>query len=58
MRVVGKAFPRSDRSPAIIPVRAAKLAVALAERSDWRLGTVERVKSGFYFSEAMEFAPR
>ena len=37
MRVVGKAFPRSDRSPAIIPVRAAKLAAALAERSDWRL---------------------
>ena len=58
MRVVGKAFPRSDRSPAIIPVRAAKLTAELAERSDWRLATVERVKSGFYFSEAMEFAPK
>ncbi len=58
MHLVGKAFPRSDRSPAIAPVSAARLARELAPRTDWRLAPVERVRSGFYISEALELAPR
>ncbi len=58
MHLAGKAFPRADRSPAIVPVRAAALAAALAPLSDWHLEPFERIKSGFYISEAMEFAPR
>jgi magnesium-protoporphyrin O-methyltransferase len=57
MHVVGKAFPRGDRSPAIVPVRAARLAEELAPLSDWRLTPVERVRSGFYISEALELLP-
>jgi magnesium-protoporphyrin O-methyltransferase len=57
MHVVGKAFPRSDRSPAIVPISAARLKAALAPVSDWRLATVERVRSGFYISEALELLP-
>jgi magnesium-protoporphyrin O-methyltransferase len=58
MHLVGKAFPRSDRSPAIVPVSAARLAAELAPRTDWRLAPVERVSSGFYISEALELLPR
>ncbi len=58
MHLVGKAFPRSDRSPAIVPVSAARLAAELAPRTGWRLAPVERVTSGFYISEALELMPR
>jgi len=57
MHLAGKAFPRADRSPAIVPVSAARLARELAPRCGWRLGRVERVTSGFYISEALELAP-
>lgn len=57
MHLVGRAFPRSDRSPAIVPVRAARLARALAPLSDWRLAPVERISSGFYISQALELRP-
>jgi magnesium-protoporphyrin O-methyltransferase len=57
MHAVGKAFPRSDRSPAIVPVSAARLAKELARACDWTLAPVERVRSGFYISEAMELRP-
>lgn len=58
MRIAGKAFPRSDRSPAIIPVRETRLRTALEPLTDWRLVPVERVTSGFYFSQAMEITPQ
>lgn len=58
MHFVGRAFPRSDRSPAIAPVGAARLARELAPLCPWRLASVERVRSGFYISEAMELVPR
>lgn len=60
MWAAGKLFPRSDRSPAIQPVKAAALArralrdPALAE---WRIAVQERVTSGFYISEALEARP-
>ncbi|WP_299286794.1 magnesium protoporphyrin IX methyltransferase [uncultured Tateyamaria sp.] len=55
MWYAGKAFPRSDRSPVMIPhahptlARAAKAAGVRAT-----LRPVDRVTSGFYISEAME----
>jgi len=57
MHLAGKAFPRSDRSPAIVPVSAARLRRALAPLADWRLTPVTRITSGFYISEALELAP-
>jgi len=61
MHRVGKLFPRSDRSPAIVPLRPDQLVDAingsLALR-DWQVGRTERVKSGFYTSQAMELVRR
>jgi magnesium-protoporphyrin O-methyltransferase len=56
MHFVGKAFPRSDRSPAIVPTTVDRLAAALAPLSDWRLRPLGRIRSGFYISEAVELA--
>lgn len=50
MWYAGKAFPRSDRSPVMVPHASAKLA---ADTRGIRLG---RVSVGFYISEAMEVA--
>ena len=57
MHKVGKIFPRGDRSPAIVPVRAAWLCKALTEApvlAGWRVGRTERVSRGFYISQALE----
>jgi magnesium-protoporphyrin O-methyltransferase len=57
MLAAGALFPRSDRSPDIRPVSEAGLGRALAARgdmTDWALRSHGRIKSGFYFSEAME----
>lgn len=48
MNVVGKAFPRSDRSPAIAPIREAVLRRALVG------ARTQRVSAGFYTSQALE----
>ncbi len=45
---VGKTFPRSDRSPAIAPVREALLLKSLV------VSRSQRISSGFYTSHAME----
>jgi magnesium-protoporphyrin O-methyltransferase len=61
MHAAGKAFPKSDRSPAIEPVTEAKLrgligaAPALAGFTPHR---TQRVAKGFYISQAMELARR
>jgi magnesium-protoporphyrin O-methyltransferase len=61
MHAAGKAFPRSDRSPAIEPVTEAKLrgligaAPALAGFTPHR---TRRVAKGFYISQAMELTRR
>ena len=54
MQFVGKAFPRGDRSPAILPVSEARLAqdIALA-LPEWKIDFTQRVSSGFYKSQAM-----
>ena len=57
MRTVGRAFPRADRAPSIVPVAEQPLRVALAgapELSAWRQGRSQRIASGFYTSQAME----
>ena len=48
---VGKLFPRSDRSPTMIPHVTSKIANA----TSGSLREVERVSSGFYISQALEF---
>ncbi|MFZ9314085.1 MAG: magnesium protoporphyrin IX methyltransferase [Burkholderiaceae bacterium] len=57
MMMVGKWFPRADRSPAIVPVRFERLC-RLLRASDalagWQLGRRQRVSRGFYTSEALE----
>ena len=50
----GKLFPRSDRSPVMIPHSAKELAASL---STGTLDDIERVTSGFYISHALEYRP-
>jgi magnesium-protoporphyrin O-methyltransferase len=54
MHILGKAFPRSDRSPAIKPVSLARLShdIAIA-MPNWTIDFTQRVSSGFYKSQAM-----
>jgi magnesium-protoporphyrin O-methyltransferase len=57
MHVVGKLFPRSDRSPAIVPVAHAKIARLIAAEpafAGFAVGRTHRVASGFYTSQALE----
>lgn len=58
MHRVGKLFPRSDRSPAIVPVVEDDLRARLACLAEWRIGRTHRVSSGFYTSQAMELVRR
>lgn len=56
---VGKLFPRSDRSPVMIPHNTAKLASDLRIAGvRGRLAEVERVTSGFYISQCLRFGGR
>jgi len=49
----GKLFPRSDRSPVMIPHAFTRL----RDLSGPGLGRVERVSRGFYISECLEYRP-
>lgn len=60
MHVVGRAFPRGDRAPAIEPVTKAELmrhADIQPRLSRWSLARSQRVTGGFYISEACAFLP-
>ncbi|TCO73560.1 magnesium protoporphyrin IX methyltransferase [Rhodovulum euryhalinum] len=58
MHVAGKLFPRSDRSPRIIPHSEARIANALRKAGvKGHLRPVLRVAKGFYISQAMELEP-
>jgi magnesium-protoporphyrin O-methyltransferase len=58
MWYAGKAFPRSDRSPVMIPHAHPALAAAAKAKGVRRmLRPVDRITSGFYISEAMELRP-
>lgn len=58
MHKVGKVFPRSDRSPAIVPVAEKRLRERLAALTEWRVARSHRVSSGFYKSHAFELVKR
>ena len=58
MHRVGKFFPRSDRSPAIVPVNEQRLRERLAGLAEWRVARSHRVSSGFYTSHAFELVKR
>lgn len=58
MWTVGQLFPRSDRSPAIVPHSDRAIRTALDEAGmAGALTRVGRVARGFYISQAMEFHP-
>ncbi|GFE49439.1 magnesium protoporphyrin IX methyltransferase [Roseobacter cerasinus] len=58
MWYAGKLFPRSDRSPVMVPHAHQPLAqAARAEGVSGLIRPVERVTSGFYISQAMEVRP-
>ena len=57
MHMVGKIFPRSDRSPRIVPHATDSLHNAIRHHQrlgGWRLGRDSRIASGFYISHAQE----
>ncbi len=57
MHTVGRAFPRSDRAPSIVPVEAQRLHRAITEApelTEFSVGRSQRIKSGFYTSQALE----
>ncbi|MDF8334439.1 magnesium protoporphyrin IX methyltransferase [Novosphingobium cyanobacteriorum] len=58
MHAVGKAFPRSNRSPAIVPIAENALRERLARLSGWRVSRSGRISSGFYISHGMELVRR
>lgn len=56
MRAVGKLFPRSDRSPSIVPVSESAFRKALAEVPEldsWGMVGTRLIESGFYRSMAI-----
>lgn len=57
-RAVGQFFPKSDRSPSIIPVGHGYLKARLSRIERARLGRDARVSSGFYTSHAQEVLTR
>lgn len=55
---VGRLFPRSDKAPWLEPMAKEKLLRMMKDDevlSSWELGRTERVSSGFYKSQAMEW---
>jgi magnesium-protoporphyrin O-methyltransferase len=61
MHAAGRAFPRANRAPSIVPVAERALWKALDEHPDlrdWIRGRSERIKSGFYTSQACELRHR
>ena len=55
---VGRLFPRGDRAPWLEPMaeeRIARLRKAHGALDDWRCVRTQRVSSGFYKSQAMEW---
>jgi magnesium-protoporphyrin O-methyltransferase len=57
MHAVGRLFPRGDRAPAIEPVAESRLRARIARTpalAGWRAGRTQRVKRGFYTSQAIE----
>ena len=59
MYQAGKLFPRSDRSPRLVPLGEEQLRARLArDLPEWRVARSERVSSGVYISHAIELVRR
>ena len=57
MHMAGRAFPRGDRAPSIVPVGEGDLRARIAadvRLAGWRIGRTARVMTGFYKSQAFE----
>jgi magnesium-protoporphyrin O-methyltransferase len=57
MHLAGRAFPRRDRAPAIVPVGMTRLRKKIASEpllSNWHIARTARVMTGFYKSQALE----
>jgi len=53
----GQLFPRADRSPTMVPQSVSALTTALRDRdAGGRLIPLGRISSGFYISQALEYA--
>jgi magnesium-protoporphyrin O-methyltransferase len=50
---MGKAFPRADRSPTMVP----HAFDTLSKATGGRLAQIDRVSRGFYISECLEYRP-
>ena len=55
MWYAGKAFPKSDRSPTMIPHGPSRLRQTVSDIG--QLNDLGRINSGFYISQALEFRP-
>jgi magnesium-protoporphyrin O-methyltransferase len=58
MHAVGKFFPRGDRAPSIVPVAEHTLTQLLAAEpamAGWQRAGTQRIASGFYTSQAMQW---
>ena len=56
---VGRLFPRGNRAPWLEPMAAEKIAALMAAHpglAGWQSGRTQRVSSGFYQSQAMEWS--
>jgi magnesium-protoporphyrin O-methyltransferase len=61
MLVVGRLFPRSDRSPAVEPIGAKSIVRRIEAEpalAGWRTGRQQRVTASFYMSHALELVHR
>ena len=59
MHSVGRLFPKSDRSPSLVPVARTELLALIGqtpELANWREGRTQRIASGFYTSQAWEWS--
>jgi magnesium-protoporphyrin O-methyltransferase len=57
MHTIGRAFPRGDRAPAIEPVGERNLINLIAREPGlelWQPARMQRIRSGFYQSQALE----
>lgn len=58
MIAVGRVFPRGNRAPWLEPMAEDKIASLMAHHASlaqWRRGRTQRISSGFYQSQAMEW---
>ena len=56
---IGRLFPRGNRAPWLEPMAAEKIAALMADHAaltGWKTGRTQRISSGFYQSQALEWS--